>query len=72
MPSNHVKGLKAHCPKCYGAPEKVEFWNCGPIIRLKCPECGFGIGEGDLEEGKNGLEELIKLWNQKGFYMVCD
>lgn len=67
MPSNHVKGIKEYCPKCYCEPEKIELWNCGPIVRLRCPECGFVICETDLEEGKYGQEELIKLWNRKGF-----
>jgi len=72
MPRDHVEGVKGQCPNYFCFPEKIELWNCGPIVRLRCPECGFGISEAELSEGKSGLEELVKLWNQKGLYMVCD
>lgn len=69
---NHVDGVKAQCPNCFCFPEKIEFWNCGPIVWLRCPECGFRINEAELEEGSRGLEGLIEMWNRKGLYMVCD
>lgn len=70
MPTNHVKGVKAHCPKCLCEPEKIEYWNCGPIVRLRCPICWFVIDE--IEADERTLEGLVGLWNKKGMYCVHD
>ena len=70
MPTCNIKGVKAHCPKCMCAPEKIEYWNCGPIVKLVCPECHFHVNDGDFEEGKWTMEGLINYWNKIG--IICE
>ena len=72
MPKNCVEGIKAYCPVCICEPEKIELWNCGPIIRLRCPRCGVGISESEINKQEGTVEGLIRLWNEKGLYLVMD
>ena len=69
MPMNHVNGIRAHCPRCYCEPEKIDFWNGGAIIWLQCPMCGFVIDGTESEEDNDyTLQSLVEIWNKAG---VC-
>ena len=54
------------CPKCGCPAEKIEYLNSGPIIRLVCPKCRFGITEGtdapigELKETWNSMENIYR------------
>lgn len=47
------------CPKCGCPAERIEYKNSGPIIRIICPKCYYGMTEGiDTPAG-----ELVAEWN---------
>lgn len=62
MPSNNMKDIRASCPKCQCSPEKIEIWNCGLIIRIRCPQCGFSFSDA-VPEVNHTVEGLIAYWN---------
>ena len=63
MPANNLNGILADCPNCGTEPEAIEYFNCGPIVYLRCPKCKFRLNE-DVECNRIGMEALIKAWNQ--------
>ncbi len=57
--------IKAPCPKCGCPAEEIEYYNCGPIVRLRCPRCASGVNETKAwKSGFTGSEGLFEYWNQ--------
>ncbi len=52
------------CYRCGCPKEEVEYLNCGPIIRIRCPKCEYGMTEG--VDTPQGVEALIETWNHAG------
>ncbi len=53
--------MEYSCPKCGCEKDKIEYWNCGLIVYLFCPECRFHMNEGvDAPFGK-----LFDTWNER-------
>lgn len=51
----------ANCPNCGCDHSDIEYYNCGSIVYLLCPECGYTLKESiDTEMG-----ELFTTWNNK-------
>ncbi len=61
MPSIGLEKIKKDCPKCGCSKEKIEYWNCGPIVYIMCPECRYHITEG--KEALMG--KLFETWNEE-------
>lgn len=53
--------IKMDCPYCGCDKEKIHKVNCGPIIRIRCPECGYTISRG--YDDINTWDSLISRWN---------
>lgn len=65
MPKDHIKGVIACCPRCFCEPEKIELWNCGPIVKLKCPICHYCVYDSEPVVGRFTVEGLARLWNER-------
>lgn len=61
MPVTGHNKIKRDCPKCGCSREKIELWNCGPIVYIKCPNCRFRISEGV----EAPLGKLFETWNEE-------
>lgn len=67
MPSIGDERIKADCPKCGYNNQKIEFWNCGPITYIKCPQCGYTV-----REGVNAtIGMLFETWNAANDKRTC-
>ncbi len=55
------KQIESGCPKCGNEAFKIEYWNCGPIVRIRCPKCGFACNEHEGRE--KGYEDIFDYWN---------
>lgn len=55
------KEIKANCPQCGCSRDKIEYWNCGPIVYLECPDCRFQMKE--CVDTPIGIEKLFATWN---------
>lgn len=54
-------GLKSPCPECGCDAAKIEYYNCGPIVYLKCPDCGYVLRDSDSFVRAVGL---VNYWNR--------
>ena len=54
------KLITADCPRCGRQHSAIEYFFTGVDIRVRCPRCGFSVGE---DENTYGLETVIKKWN---------
>lgn len=61
MPKIGYKEIKANCPQCGCSRDKIEYWNCGPIVYLLCPECRLEMRE--CVDTPNGIDEMFATWN---------
>ena len=62
---DHIDGLTSPCPKCGCKPEKIRYYNSGPIVRLVCPDCSYHVYDYQAwEQGLNGIEGLVEYWNK--------
>ena len=59
---HYSEKIKAGCPKCGNAPQNMEYWNRGPIVRIICRQCGFVCN--DTEAFENGFKDFFEYWNQ--------
>lgn len=63
--NSHCKSIEASCPKCGCPAEEIEHYNSGPIVRIRCPKCAFGVNEAMAREaGYTDPEGLFEYWNQ--------
>lgn len=61
--SHYSEQIKSSCPKCGNKPRNIEYRNCGPIVRIRCPKCGFFCDEYDgLEQG---YKDIFEYWNNQ-------
>ena len=59
MPIVNCEQIKKGCPKCGCDKSRVEYWNCGPVVFILCPQCRYHIREGtDAPIGR-----LFEAWN---------
>ncbi len=58
-------GLKSPCPECGCEAKKIERYNCGPIVYIKCPECGYVLRESDYFARAVGI---VNYWNRSEKY----
>ncbi len=54
--------IEASCPECGNEPQNIEYWNCGPIVRILCPKCRFVCNE--REGYEKGYVDIFDYWNQ--------
>lgn len=59
-----LKEIIEGCYRCGCPKEEIKYLNCGPIIRIQCPKCGFVMMEG--VDTPPGAEALIETWNHVG------
>ena len=60
MPITGYGMIRRDCPVCGCSKDKIEYWNCGPIVYIKCPCCKYSVREGvDTPYGK-----LLETWNE--------
>ena len=56
-----MKEIKLRCCHCGCGKEKIQIVNCGPIIKIRCPECGYTVRRG-LDDSYT-MDALIAKWN---------
>ena len=45
MPIIGYKDIRKDCPRCGCSKDKIEYWNCGPIVYICCPNCRYRLDE---------------------------
>ena len=55
------KNIKKGCPKCGCPKERIEYYNCGPIVYIRCPDCKYRMTEGV----EAPIGELYETWNKQ-------
>lgn len=61
MPIIGLPDIKKNCPKCGCSREKIEYWNCGPIVYIRCPICSYRLDES--VDTPLGIDKLFSTWN---------
>ena len=53
--------IKIGCPRCGCDKKKIIYQNSGPIVRLRCPECGLAVDDRAVVDGR--FDNIFKFWN---------
>ena len=56
--------IKSGCPRCHASVKKIEYQNCGPIVKIFCTECHLRYFDFDAID--SGYSDLIDYWNHLG------
>ena len=61
MPIIGCKDIRKDCPRCGCSRDKIEYWNCGPIVYICCPNCRYRLDESI--DTPIGIDKLFSAWN---------
>lgn len=61
MPVVGYKEIRRDCPKCGCTKDKIEYWNCGPEVYLRCPSCRYRLDE--TVDTPIGIDKMFATWN---------
>lgn len=53
--------IKIGCPRCGCDKKNIIYQNSGPIVRLRCPECGLAVDDRAVIDGR--FDNIFKFWN---------
>lgn len=55
--------ILADCLYCGCSKDKIKIRNCGPIIKVACPECGYTVDRGF--DNLYTLDAIVNRWNEQ-------
>lgn len=58
--------IKIGCPRCGCDRTKIRYQNSGPIVRLRCPECGLTVDDRAVIKGR--FEDIFRFWNWMSYF----